>query len=160
LLFDDLDMPPLPSSVLVVDDDPITLELISGLLGGIGIADIDTAADGAEGVHILQTVQYDLIIADWHMNPLGGLDFLRLVRQDKRFDSVPFVMITSDKHPELERFAWESGADAFLRKPFDIVALRQTIDRAMQRDPAEVRTWRPGGGMVLDLTAARRARSG
>jgi two-component system chemotaxis response regulator CheY len=87
------------------------------------------AARAERGLQLLGTNPVDLIIADFNMPGMNGLDFVREVRADARLEvcRVPIVLLTGGKAPELERRALEAGASEFVRKPISIDALSAVV---------------------------------
>lgn len=102
--------------VLVVDDSQTIRLVISGHLQELGFTDIDFAPDGQSGLDCLRQKRYGLILSDWEMQPMGGEQFLKAVRQDSRSAKVPVILITGTTG---RGSSWLAGADAYLAKPFD-----------------------------------------
>ncbi|MHA1108515.1 MAG: response regulator [Alphaproteobacteria bacterium] len=112
-------------SVLVLDDNRHMRSLVQSILHALGVKDIAEAADAPEAFKELQHFHADVIIADWHMEPLDGLDFVRLVRtaKDSPNPYVPIIMLTG--HTEYSRVceARDAGVNEFLAKPISAKAL-------------------------------------
>lgn len=106
-------------NVLVVDDNRHMLTLVTEILRGLGIRNVFTAMDAAEGFCEMRVVPCDLVFCDWVMEPLDGLEFVRLVRTAKDSPNVfvPIVMLTG--HTQISRVieARDSGINEFLAKP-------------------------------------------
>lgn len=125
-------------NVLIVDDHGTMRRIIKNLLSQIGVSNTDEAGDGQDALHKLAKKKYDLILSDWNMMPMTGLEFLRIVRGDPSYmhQNVPFVMITAEMRKENVIEAKEHGVDAYLGKPFDAAALNERIAMALQRRAA------------------------
>ncbi len=112
-------------SVLVLDDNRHMRSLVQSILHALGVKEIREAADAPEAFKELQHFHADVIIADWHMEPLDGLDFVRLVRtaKDSPNPYVPIIMLTG--HTEYQRVceARDAGVNEFLAKPISAKAL-------------------------------------
>lgn len=112
-------------SVLVLDDNRHMRSLVQSILHALGVKDICEATDAPEAFKELQHFHADVIIADWHMEPLDGLDFVRLVRtaKDSPNPYVPIIMLTG--HTEYSRVceARDAGVNEFLAKPISAKAL-------------------------------------
>ena len=114
-------------SVLIVDDYKTMLKSIGTLLKQLGFANIDEASDGHQALRKMRARPYGLVISDWHMRPMGGLDLLKEVRADKAFARVPFVMIAADGGREKIAAAREAGVDGYIVKPFSAAALKSRL---------------------------------
>jgi two-component system chemotaxis response regulator CheY len=120
------------TKILLVDDSNTVLTIIKKALAGIGIKKIATAQDGEEALLMLQreaeTEPFDLILCDWIMPELSGIDLLKLIRES-HFASIArmrFIMITGANEKVKE--AMESGADNFISKPFSADDLRKKLE--------------------------------
>ena len=104
---------------LVVDDNKHMCVLIKTILSAFGVRNVLEASDGADAFKVLKHFPADIIICDWVMQPLDGLDFVRLVRTGKDSPNpyVPVIMLTG--HTEMHRVmeAREAGVSEFLAKP-------------------------------------------
>jgi EAL domain-containing protein (putative c-di-GMP-specific phosphodiesterase class I) len=113
--------------VLLVDDDPGIRKTYARLLGGLGFT-VDTAADGQEAAHRMATGSFDVIVSDLQMPKIGGLQFLRTVRQ--RDLDVPVVLMTGEPDLQTAVAAVEQGAFRYLTKPVDLEQLAEVLRRA------------------------------
>ncbi|MBV6632179.1 MAG: response regulator [Pseudomonadota bacterium] len=118
----DLNMP-----ILVVDDYKTMLRIISNLLKQIGFQQIDEASDGATALTKLRDKDYGLIISDWNMEPMTGLQLLKEVRADNRLSKTPFIMITAESKTENVVAAKAAGVTNYIVKPFNAETLKQKI---------------------------------
>jgi len=103
------------SPVLVVDDSATMRTIIVKHLSALGFADVDTAEDGNSALARLKDREYGLIISDWEMQPMGGAELLKRLRQDPKSIKLPVIMITATAN---RGAAWLAGANAYLPKPF------------------------------------------
>lgn len=113
--------------VLVVDDYKTMLKIVSSLLQQIGFQHIDTALDGGEAIQKLRRDSYGLVISDWNMAPVTGLDLLRQVRSDRRLQKTPFIMVTAESKTENVIVAKQAGVNNYIVKPFTAEILKQKI---------------------------------
>jgi two-component system, chemotaxis family, chemotaxis protein CheY len=118
----DLNMP-----ILVVDDYKTMLRIIGNLLKQIGFQQIDEATDGATALAKLRDKDYGLIISDWNMEPMTGLQLLKEVRADNRLSKTPFIMITAESKTENVVAAKAAGVTNYIVKPFNAETLKQKI---------------------------------
>lgn len=112
-------------SVLVVDDSQTVRLAISKQLHMLGYSDIDLAADGQEALRRLEQKRYGFVLSDWEMQPMGGEEFLKALRQKSR---VPVILITATTS---RGTSWLAGANAYLAKPFNERELETAIKRSM-----------------------------
>lgn len=115
--------------VLVVDDHKAMRDMLCGLLGQIGYADIDEAAGFDEAIGMLASSRYDLIVSDWGTRPRDGLEFLRAVRGDERTSETPVVMVASDG--SADDVVTPGIAESRIVKPFNAATLRTKINHAL-----------------------------
>jgi two-component system, chemotaxis family, chemotaxis protein CheY len=101
--------------VLVVDDSQTIRLIITKQLNSLGYSDVDFAEDGQSALECLRKRQYALMISDWEMQPVGGEQLLKAVRQDPNCIKLPIIMITAKSS---RGASWLAGANASLSKPF------------------------------------------
>jgi two-component system chemotaxis response regulator CheY len=119
------------SPVLVVDDEKIAVSFVTQLLKRIGFSDIDTAPNGIVACGLIDEKKYGLVISDWNMPEMNGLELLRMVRSDERFRRLPFVLSSIDGSLERVKIARLNGVSAFLLKPFDETSLRDKLEEVL-----------------------------
>ena len=120
-----------PLPILVVDDEEIALKLVTCLLDRIGFTDIDRAMNGVEARGLMEKKQYGLVICDWNMPEMTGLDLLKILRADDRWKRLPFLMTSIDGSLERVKIARMAGITAFLLKPFDETKLRTKLEEVL-----------------------------
>jgi two-component system, chemotaxis family, chemotaxis protein CheY len=105
--------------VLVVDDSKNMLELIATILSAIGVRNVFETTDATTAFAEIAHFKPDIIITDWHMEPLNGLDFVRKVRRNKSSPDpyVPIIMLTGHTSMKLVVEARDAGINEFLVKP-------------------------------------------
>jgi len=114
--------------VLVVDDYQTMRKVVSHLLKKLGFQNIDEAADGTEALKILRGGNpYGLIVSDWNMEPMTGLQLLREVRADAALKKTPFIMVTAESKAENVIAAKEAGVSNYIVKPFNEVTLKSKM---------------------------------
>ena len=126
---------------LIVDDNSHMCTLIKGILNALGAKNCSVAADGADALKELSHFAADIIICDWNMEPLDGLDFTRLVRtgSDSPNPFVPIIMLTG--HTEMNRVAEarDAGVNEFLAKPLSAKGLYARINSIIENPRPFVR---------------------
>lgn len=116
-------------SVLIVDDNPHMRKLVSTLLHGLGFKDVREAIDGADAFKEMKLNPPDIVICDWVMAPLDGIDFVRLIRTapDSPNPYVPIIMLTGHSEREKVTEARDAGVNEFLVKPISAKGLYARI---------------------------------
>ena len=103
---------------LVIDDARTVRVIIRGILTELGI-DVIEAANGREGLERLeQNPDVELVLVDWNMPEMNGLDFIKAVRAQRAYDPVRIMMVTTETEQEQVIRALEAGANEYMMKPF------------------------------------------
>jgi CheY-like chemotaxis protein len=116
-------------TVLIVDDDHVSLTLLSKLIEKLDY-NVIQMADGLQALEALKSESVDLIIADYDMPRLNGLELLKTVKSE--FPSLPFVLVTAYSNLTVIREAWQNGAFDFFQKPVFVDRLNQTVRLAIE----------------------------
>jgi len=112
---------------LVVDDSRAMRSIIRRHLDELGIA-VDEAGSGAEALFVLNHIQKpDVILLDWNMPEMNGLECLRRLRADEVYANLPIMMVTTESEMAQVALALDAGADEYLMKPFDRQALLEKL---------------------------------
>ena len=114
-------------SILLVDDYKTMLKIIRNLLKQLGFDNVEEASDGAEALKKMRENRYGLVISDWNMEPMSGLDLLREVRADDRLKATPFIMVTAESKTENVIVAKQAGVSNYIVKPFNAETLKNKI---------------------------------
>jgi two-component system, chemotaxis family, chemotaxis protein CheY len=117
--------------ILVVDDYKTMVRIVRNLLHQLGFRDVDDANDGASALAKLRARRFSLVISDWAMEPMSGLELLEAMRADPELKTLPFIMITAENRSDRIARAEQAGADGYIVKPFNAEALRDRIARVM-----------------------------
>jgi two-component system, chemotaxis family, chemotaxis protein CheY len=113
--------------ILIVDDYKTMLRIIRALLRQLDFANVDEATDGAQALTRMRERHYGLVISDWNMQPVTGLDLLRQVRADPLLKDTPFIMVTAESKTENVIAARAAGVDSYIVKPFNAETLKSKI---------------------------------
>ncbi|MCA3379677.1 MAG: response regulator, partial [Roseomonas sp.] len=92
---------------------------------------VDEAVDGQEALAKLRAGNFGLVISDWNMAPMTGLDLLKEVRADQRLKNMPFIMITAESKTENVVAAKQAGVSNYIVKPFNAETLREKIEKVL-----------------------------
>jgi two-component system, chemotaxis family, chemotaxis protein CheY len=115
------------SSILIVDDYKTMLRIIRNILSQFGFFNVDEATNGSLALLKLKEKKYDLVIADWYMEPTNGLELLQHMKSDNMLKNIPFIMVTAESNAENVLKAKQAGVDNYIVKPFSNNTLRQKI---------------------------------
>ena len=114
-------------SILIVDDYKTMLRIIRNLLNQLNFSNVEEAADGKTALVKLRSNSIGLVISDWNMEPMTGLQLLREVRADANLKDTPFIMITAESKTENVVAAKEAGVSNYIVKPFNAETLRTKL---------------------------------
>ena len=117
--------------ILIVDDYKTMLKIIRNLLKQLGFSNVDEAMDGGAALRKIRSKNYGLVISDWNMEPMSGLQLLKEVRLDAKLKDVPFIMITAESKAENVIAAKEAGVNGYIVKPFTAAILKSKIDTVL-----------------------------
>jgi two-component system chemotaxis response regulator CheY len=113
--------------VFIVDDYTTMLRILRNLLRQLDINNVEEANDGENAYHMIHKSVPDLIISDWNMAPVTGLELLRRVRADTKLRHIPFIMVTAESKTENVIIAKQAGVSNYIVKPFNAETLRAKI---------------------------------
>jgi two-component system chemotaxis response regulator CheY len=114
-------------NVLIVDDYATMLRIIKNLLKQVGFDNVDEANDGSRALQMMRGKKYGLVISDWNMEPMTGIQLLREVRQDPDLKATPFIMVTAESKTENVVEAKKAGVSNYIVKPFNSDTLKGKI---------------------------------
>jgi two-component system, chemotaxis family, chemotaxis protein CheY len=118
-------------NVLIVDDYKTMLRIIRNLLKQINFNNVEEASDGTEALQKLRSGQFGLVISDWNMEPMTGLQLLQQVRSDAKLKPTPFIMVTAESKAENIIAAKEAGVSNYIVKPFNAETLQAKIEKVL-----------------------------
>jgi two-component system sensor histidine kinase/response regulator len=118
---------------LVVDDMEVMRKLTIEQLRSLGAKHIDQAPDGRAALQMLQSQPFDLVLADWNMPVMTGIDLLKAVRADARLASLPIIMVTAESQRGRVQEAIAAGVSELLVKPYTATRLGDKVFKVLQR---------------------------
>ena len=118
--------------VLLVDDIKSMRSMIRGILFKVGLQKVSDAGDGFEALSVLKQEKIDLIVSDWNMPKMDGLELLKAVRADANYKDIPFLMITAENRKENVVDAIQAGTSEFIAKPFTDGTLREKLNKILK----------------------------
>jgi two-component system chemotaxis response regulator CheY len=104
------------------------VRVVRAQLRQLGFSNVDEANSGAEALAKLSKRRYGLIISDWHMAAISGLDLLIAVRGDSELRNIPFIMVTGESRTENVIAAKNAGVSGYIVKPFNAEMLKAKIE--------------------------------
>lgn len=114
-------------NALVIDDSSTMRLILTRFLAKMGFQVVE-AANGREALQRLREMgRADLVLVDWNMPEMNGVDFVRSVRADHSFDHLPLVMVTTNTELEHVAEALEAGANEYVMKPFTMDVIREKL---------------------------------
>ncbi|HOW56644.1 MAG TPA: response regulator [Smithellaceae bacterium] len=119
--------------ILIVDDFASVRKIIKNQLRQFGFLNIAEAADGIAALNIIKSGEIDLIISDWNMPNMSGLELLKAVRSDETFGKIPFLMLTVESSRKNIQEAIKGGVSNYIAKPFSPETLNEKITQIMEK---------------------------
>ncbi len=113
--------------ILIVDDYKTMLRIIKNLLSQLGFNNVEEATDGEAAFAKMEQKEYKMVISDWNMQPMSGLDLLKKIRTDSRFSDMPFIMITAETKVDNVIVAKKEGVNNYIVKPFNAATLKSKL---------------------------------
>jgi len=145
--------------VALIEDDENLAIVLNYNLRAIG-CHVDWIASGSDALSRLdKDPRFDLILLDWMLPGLSGIEILRKLRRSAAMSQVPIIMITADTDPFNRQRAYQTGATDFVTKPFSLSALLSRVQSLLDpafRPPSEVANNGPSDADPLALACARR----
>jgi len=112
---------------LVIDDSRVMRGILRRFLEQLR-CEVSEAADGSAGLGLLRPVPPEVVLVDWNMPGLSGLEFVQAVRAQPDLAAVRLMMVTTENEKDRVVQALEAGADEFLMKPFTVEAVREKLE--------------------------------
>ena len=122
----------LDMNILIVDDFETMRRIIKGALKEIGFYNFLEADDGKNALSRLEKNKVDLIISDWIMPNMSGLELLKAVKKDEKLKKIPFIMVTAEGHKKNVLEAINAGVDNYIVKPFSSETLQEKIKKIIK----------------------------
>lgn len=115
--------------ILVVDDFATMRRIVKNILAQLGFKNIVEADDGTSAVKMLEQEKVDMIISDWNMPKMTGLDLLKAVRAEPSWTAIPFIMVTAEAQQDNIILAVKAKVSQYIVKPFTADTLGEKIDK-------------------------------
>ncbi len=115
--------------ILVVDDFATMRRIIKNILTQLGFKNIIEADDGSTALDILKSEKVGLIVSDWNMPKMTGLDLLKAVRADASLTNTPFIMVTAEAQQDNIILAVKAKVSQYIVKPFTAETLSEKLNK-------------------------------
>ncbi len=132
--------------VMIVDDEEVMRTLMRRTLDRMGISQIYTADDGSEGLELAWSRRPDVIIADYAMPNMDGLELLKAVREEPTFAKTAFIMLTGSANGVVRQRAGELGANSIIMKPVFPADLKDKLGTLVYELTGARIDWKPSTG--------------
>lgn len=116
-------------NVLVVDDAATMRRIVRSLLRELGIKNVREAEDGEMAFEDLKRQKADLVVSDWAMPKMTGIELLRAIRQDDALKDTPVLMVTAESKKESIMEAVQAGVNNYIVKPFNSKTLEEKLHK-------------------------------
>jgi len=115
--------------ILVVDDFATMRRIVKNILKQIGFTNISEADDGVTALEAMSKTQFDLVISDWNMPKMTGIELLKKVRSTPEFKDLPFLMVTAEAQKQNVIEAVQAGVSNYVVKPFTADAISDNLNK-------------------------------
>lgn len=119
--------------ILIVDDFSTMRRIIKNLLRDLGFTNTAEADDGLTALPMLQSGNFELLVTDWNMPGMQGIDLLRAVRADPKLATLPVLMVTAEQKKEQIIEAAKAGVNGYIVKPFTAQTLKEKLEKIFER---------------------------
>jgi two-component system chemotaxis response regulator CheY len=119
--------------ILIVDDFSTMRRIIKNLLRDLGFTNTAEADDGITALPMLQSGNFELLVTDWNMPGMQGIDLLRAVRADPKLATLPVLMVTAEQKKEQIIEAAKAGVNGYIVKPFTAQTLKEKLEKIFER---------------------------
>ena len=116
-------------NVLIVDDFATMRRILKNIMKQIGFSNITEAENGKNALKLLKSEPIDLVLCDWNMPEMAGIDLLNAVRGDDQLKAMPFVMVTAEAQKENILEAVKAGVSSYIVKPFTAETVEEKLKK-------------------------------
>ena len=119
--------------ILIVDDFSTMRRIVKNLLNDLGFTNTAEADDGTTALVELQKAKFDLVVTDWNMPGMPGIDLLKAIRADETLAKIPVLMVTAEAKREQIIEAAQAGVNGYIIKPFTAATLEDKLVKIFER---------------------------
>ncbi len=121
------------NKILIVDDFATMRRIIKNFLKNMGYRDIYEAENGKEAMKILSEGGFDIVLTDWNMPVMNGLELLQSIRASELHSHIPVLMLTAESKREQIVRAAQEGVNGYIVKPFNEITLKNKLEKIFER---------------------------
>ena len=119
-------------NVLIVDDFATMRRIIKNVLKQIGFTNISEADDGKSAFKVLKDETFDLVLCDWNMPEMSGIELLEKVKSDDQLKDLPFVLVTAETQKDNIMVAVKAGVSNYIVKPFTAEIVEEKLTKVFK----------------------------
>ena len=119
--------------LLIVDDSSMLRDMLTYALNEGGYNDVTEGLDGVDGLNKAKESQHDLLIVDYNMPNMNGIDMIRAIRELGNYKSIPIFMLTTERSEDLKQEARSAGATGWINKPFVPEQLLKAVNTVLNK---------------------------
>lgn len=119
--------------ILIVDDFSTMRRIVKNLLSDLGFTNTAEADDGSTAVAELQKGKFDLVVTDWNMPGMPGIELLKAIRANPEWAKIPVLMVTAESKREQIIEAAQAGVNGYIIKPFTAATLEDKLAKIFER---------------------------
>lgn len=117
--------------ILIVDDISVMRKIMLATLRQLGFDNLFEAVNGQEALEVLHRERFDLVISDWQMQPIDGLELFKIISGDATLQYLRFLLVTAESDAVCAEQIQAAGVQDYLAKPFSFADLRQKVFRSL-----------------------------
>jgi two-component system, chemotaxis family, chemotaxis protein CheY len=119
--------------ILVVDDHALTRSMVQSILRSAGYSEVIHADNGEHAIRRLGEQRMDLVVCDWNMPTVSGIDVLRFMRKNDDYQNIPFIMLTAEAYRKNVKEAIDAGVTDYVVKPFTPEVLLEKVQGVIRK---------------------------
>jgi two-component system chemotaxis response regulator CheY len=115
--------------ILVVDDMATMRRIVKNIFKQLGFVNVEEAENGKEALDKLKAAKFDLVVSDWNMPVMPGIELLKNIRADSALKDIPVLMVTAEAQKDNLLEAIKAGVSNYIVKPFTAESIKQKLDK-------------------------------
>jgi two-component system chemotaxis response regulator CheY len=115
--------------ILVVDDMATMRRIVKNIFKQLGFVNVEEAENGKEALDKLKATKFDLVVSDWNMPVMPGIELLKNIRADSALKDIPVLMVTAEAQKDNLLEAIKAGVSNYIVKPFTAESIKQKLDK-------------------------------
>lgn len=115
--------------ILIVDDMSTMRRIVKNIFKQLGFANLEEAENGKEALDKLKAGKFDLVVSDWNMPVMAGIELLKNIRADAALMHIPVLMLTAEAQKDNLLEAIQAGVSNYIVKPFSAATVKEKLDK-------------------------------